>query len=487
MRSFLASPELHASSSADPAMFGGPFLNTAGADEKAVKELLESTVEEAAPLLRLADAMDHARRLLRETPPGRSLSGLYGSLDPSLRGFVELVYDSADHAQLRFFESLLYRSHLYDETAQSISIIEQPKLDQPFIFSSPVLSHPERLDIDLSFTSPELDDFLSASWVATDPRALVERLELTGDNKSRFLGLFTDEMPRRCESPVSDVRLRYFGHACVLIESSDSAILIDPLIGYAGDGFDHFTIHDVPDGLDAVVLTHSHPDHVSIETLLRLRHRVRQIIVPQDSSGNLVDPGIGHLLERLGFPEVRRLHEMESIRIGKNGAVTALPFLGEHADLDIRSKMLPLVQVQGRCFLFATDSVLLEPMIYEKVGDATPNVDALFISVEPIGASLSWLYGPLLDQRPSRQIDQERRINGSDAAGAARFARLVGANSVYVYAMGLEPWFHHLLGTSFKPGSPQMREVQVLLETCRQRGTDAEMLYSKAEVNFSAT
>lgn len=51
------------------------------------------------------------------------------------------------------------------------------------------------------------------------------------------------------------MRITRYGHACLLVEIADARILIDPGVFSADDAF-------ALTGLDAVVVTHQHPDHV---------------------------------------------------------------------------------------------------------------------------------------------------------------------------------------------------------------------------------
>lgn len=55
------------------------------------------------------------------------------------------------------------------------------------------------------------------------------------------------------------MRIQKFGHSCLLVESGDARILIDP--GSFSTGY-----HEL-DGLTAVLVTHQHPDHVEVQAL----------------------------------------------------------------------------------------------------------------------------------------------------------------------------------------------------------------------------
>jgi len=81
-----------------------------------------------------------------------------------------------------------------------------------------------------------------------------------------------------------------------------------------------------------------------------------------------------------------------------------LPFLGEHGDLDISSKMAWLVRVGKMALLFAADSCNIEPRLYEHLHRAMGDVDALFLGMECDGAPFSWVYGPLLTQTIERSL-----------------------------------------------------------------------------------
>ncbi len=55
------------------------------------------------------------------------------------------------------------------------------------------------------------------------------------------------------------MRVTHFHHSCVLVETSSATVLFDP--GNFSHGFEGLT------GLDAIVITHQHPDHVDTTRL----------------------------------------------------------------------------------------------------------------------------------------------------------------------------------------------------------------------------
>lgn len=485
LRSYLAAPHTHEAALRNPDMFGSPFVNPRGGGVKAIEELVETTLKEGRPRLQLAEDIDTMRAILREKAVGGSLAGLYAELPPSLHGISELVYDTANSPSLRFFEPLLYRTAALQPEAQCISLLPRHDPQQPFIYGSPVFSH-GRAELKVPFSAPELGELFAGHRRRVDVEALVELFELEGEQKDVFRGLFVDREPRPYEhAEPGQVRVRYFGHASVLMEHEGFTVMTDPTLGYDDDGWDHFTIADLPERIDVVVISHGHSDHLSLETLLQLRDRIGTIVVPMTSGGTLPDYNIRVFLESFGFRNVVELGEVQSKDFG-GATITALPFLGEHGDLDIRGKMVPMVRIGGRGFLFATDTSPMDPSIYELVGKEIGTVDALFIGLECVGAPMSWLYGPLLDKPINRKDDLARGLKGSFAEPADKVAQQVGARNVFVYALGMEPWLKHLTGCWYDPEAEQIQQSEILTELCAQRGVSSELLYMAAERSWPA-
>jgi L-ascorbate metabolism protein UlaG (beta-lactamase superfamily) len=81
------------------------------------------------------------------------------------------------------------------------------------------------------------------------------------------------------------VRTTHYGHSCVLLDTGAARLLIDP--GTFASGFEGLT------GLDAVLVTHAHPDHLDVERLaplLRANPDAR-LLVDAGSGGQL---GVDH-------------------------------------------------------------------------------------------------------------------------------------------------------------------------------------------------
>jgi L-ascorbate metabolism protein UlaG (beta-lactamase superfamily) len=230
-----------------------------------------------------------------------------------------------------------------------------------------------------------------------------------------------------------------------------------------------------------VLITHNHQDHVLFETLLQLRHKIKTILVPRNGGGSLQDPSLKLLLENCGFKNVVEVAELEEIRDG-NAHITGLPFLGEHADLDIKSKLAWLVKIGPHGLLFAADSCNIEPKLYQHLHRQFGDVDALFLGMECDGAPLSWLYGPLLTQRIERAMDESRRLAGSNYEQAMSIVNLFNCREAYVYAMGQEPWLNYIMSIKYTDESRPMVESNRLIKECHEWGIIAERLFGEKEI-----
>ena len=61
----------------------------------------------------------------------------------------------------------------------------------------------------------------------------------------------------------------------------------------------------------------------------------------------------------------------------------------------------------------------------------------------------------------------------------------VGAERLYVYAMGLEPWLEFLLGLAYTPDATQIKEAQRFLHLAREAGfLEARLLTGKHDIHL---
>jgi len=166
----------------------------------------------------------------------------------------------------------------------------------------------------------------------------------------------------------------------------------------------------------------------------------------------------------------------------ENGSITALPFLGEHSDLNIRCKAAYLVRVGNRSLLFAADSCNIEPRLYDHLYHEVGNVDAVFLGMECDGAPLTWLYGPLLTRKIERAMDESRRLAGSNYDQAIGLVRRFNSQSVFVYAMGQEPWLGYIMSLKYTEQSRPIIESNRLIDECSTHGVCAERLFGEREI-----
>ncbi|HEX8708687.1 MAG TPA: MBL fold metallo-hydrolase [Pyrinomonadaceae bacterium] len=485
MQSFVAAPQVHVSALKNPAMRGGPFINCDASRAPEIKNLLRKTQDEQAHMLKLAEAIQKFNETLAGEANGFSLEPVYQKMPEELKGYVELVYDLNNHSSMRLIEGLLYKSPYYNTRTQSVALSLVEHDDRPFALSTPILADDGRIFLPLPFSSESLDELFKMKQTPQPLSFIKEVLQVRDEEAGLFSSFFTEEPPAPVRKYDGDgVRIRYFGHACVLIESKEVSVLTDPVVSYKhGNGIFRYTYEDLPETLDYVLITHNHQDHCMFETLLQLRHKIRNIIVPKNNGGGLADPSLKLVLQNIGFKQVRELDEMETVEV-EGGYLMGLPFLGEHADLNIRSKMAYLTRLKGKSILCAADSNNIEPRLYQHIHEVTGDVDAVFVGMECDGGPLSWLYGPLMTKPLARKQDQSRRLDGSDFEKALNLIERLRPGHVYVYAMGQEPWLTYLTSIQYTDESRPITESNRLVTECRGRGLDSERLFGSKEILF---
>ncbi len=84
------------------------------------------------------------------------------------------------------------------------------------------------------------------------------------------------------------MQIVHFGQSCVLVEIGTARLLLDP--GVYSAGFEELT------GLDAILVTHQHPDHLDLARMpaLLAANPAAQLLVDSGSVPQLAGAGIGH-------------------------------------------------------------------------------------------------------------------------------------------------------------------------------------------------
>jgi L-ascorbate metabolism protein UlaG (beta-lactamase superfamily) len=483
MDSYINAPQVHAAAVKNPKMLGGPFIDYGGKRVDEIRALRDRTVKARPHLMQLSAAIGELDAMLRANAKGFSLQPLYPMVPDALRGYVELVYDLNNNPSFRLIEPLLYRSPFYDESAQSMMLSLTRGDDRPFVLSTPRLESADALHLRRPFRHECVDQLFALKYEPQPFDRIKEMLDWPEDKDEVVRSFLTPTPPPPYQRYEGDgVRWRYFGHACILIETKNVSLMFDPVLSYTYESsVSRYTYLDLPNPIDYVLITHNHQDHVLFETLLQLRHRIKNIIVPRAGSGSLQDPSIKQLLQACGFTNVIELEDLQTIGI-TNGEVTALPFFGEHADLDVRTKLAYMVRLNGHSLLFAADSCNIEPRLYEHVRRDVGDADALFLGMECQGAPLTWLYGPLLTKTPERAMDESRRLAGSDYEQGIDIVNRFNCKHVYVYAMGQEPWLTFMSSLKYTDESKPIVDSNRLLDECRSRGIVAERLFGEREI-----
>jgi len=482
MRSFVDNPAVHISANSDPEMYGGPFVALRQEDVERVRLLIDETEQGCAGLLGFAEDFRAFDARLQESANGYSLNEYYAQLPESLQGLVELLYDTHHRPSIRTFEALAYDSGMTENT-QQIMLQRVPERERRFFMSTPRVETPGTFSFNMKFSDPRIDALAAMRHRPGSFDGIAALLEIDEARKPAFRELFSAEP---C-APKGDtayagpgMRMRYFGHACVLFQTAETSVLFDPFVSIndADDG--RLTINDLPDSIDFVVLTHSHQDHFSPEMLIQMRHRIKRVVIPANNSGSVVDPAMKLTLQALGIDNVEVLDCYDRVEI-PGGHILSLPFTGEHADLPVYSKHAVVLALGGRQCMFLVDSDGRDAALYRRMMQKVGRIDALFIGMECHGAPLNWLYEPLLGKLVNRRNNESRRLSGADCERASKILAEVKPHRVFVYAMGQEPWMQYIMGLQYRPDSIQLVESDKFIAHCIASDIQAERLYLNRE------
>ncbi|GGB00151.1 MBL fold metallo-hydrolase [Puia dinghuensis] len=152
--------------------------------------------------------------------------------------------------------------------------------------------------------------------------------------------------------PVDKASIVWFGHSSYLLQLGTTRILVDPVFSgnaspfpffaKAFPGADLYKAEDMPDTLEAILLTHDHYDHLDYKTILNLKDRTNHFYTSL---------GVGAHLEFWGIPaeKITELDWWETVPIDPQGR----PITGGAADWgagDIQLTATPARHFSGRTF-----------------------------------------------------------------------------------------------------------------------------------------
>lgn len=481
MQSYVQNPKIHAQAVKDPKMLGGPFIDLEGESVSAIKDLIDETKVNCKTLIDLCSSLKELDKMILNEGKGGSLESLYLRVPSMLKGFVELGYDLNNHPSMRLIEAFLYKSY-YTDKHQEIALGNVNSDFRKFVFSTPRINQDDEVYLKIPFSDNRLDTLFKHKKEPCELKDIIKLFNIEESQQKLFQSFFTtDILEQHSDNNYkgNGIRVRYFGHACILIETESTSILFDPVISYEiSNDIPRYSFVDLPDNIDYIVITHSHLDHIMFETLLQLRYKTSHIVLPSNQKGGLADPSLKLILKNIGFTSLLELGELETINF-KDGDILTLPFLGEHCDLNIQSKLSYCVSIKGKKFMLAADSNNLSEAIYDHIFDFTGPIDMLFLGMECEGAPLTWTYGPLLTNPLSRAHDQSRTLSGSDFNKAWSIVEKLKCKHAYVYAMGQEPWLNHVMALNYSPESKQIVESNKFVEMCLANGIESERLFGQ--------
>jgi L-ascorbate metabolism protein UlaG (beta-lactamase superfamily) len=172
-------------------------------------------------------------------------------------------------------------------------------------------------------------------------------------------------------------RLTWVGHSTVLLELGGARLLTDPVLRRR---IGHLRRHsasppaDVAHGIDAVLISHLHLDHMDAASLRRVSRDVA-VIVPR---------GAGRLLRRLGFRRTSELGVGEQTEVA-GATVTATPAVhdGRRHPLAAPAEAVGFVVAGEQRVYFAGDTD-----VFDEMADLARTLDVALLPV--------WGWGPSL-------------------------------------------------------------------------------------------
>lgn len=249
--------------------------------------------------------------------------------------------------------------------------------------------------------------------------------------------------------------LSFLGHNTVVVRSERSTVVLDPYLFPHSPahppGYQPFRVADVGH-VDAVLITHSHPDHFDPGSLLQFPLETR-VVVPVLERETLLAVDMARRLRELGFTDVVSLAWGQRTSVG-DVEVEALPFFGEQpTDGDV---LHPDVRNNGNTYVVRTPRIaaaFLADSGRDGAGDVKHVAEASRRRDGPVDVVFSgyrgWITYPvqlvlssvgryILFVPPWLWAARQRLMN--DVHDAVDVAERWGARWLVPYADGGAPW-----------------------------------------------
>jgi L-ascorbate metabolism protein UlaG (beta-lactamase superfamily) len=338
------------------------------------------------------------------------------------------------------------------------------KLSADWLYPDPCAVQPKslRIERDLGETITEID-LPTALW--SDLASYLGEWELGADPPVNSIAIELWNALESCAGLVDDdasagdsnqAGVRFVGHATLQISDGDRQIIFDPFIlpksALLPIDCQPLSLRDLGRSA-AIFITHSHPDHFDLGTLLRVGADT-PIFVPEVDRESVLSIDMAARLRQLGFRQVHTLKPFTEQTIGKIRAIS-LPFYGEQPT--IGEVLHPEVRNHGNTYLIELDDLRIA-LTADSGTDGTGNIQNLAIEACQKYGSIDLLFGgcrgfgmyPIqyLFSSVARylpfvpaQLWRARQQIMCDPDDAIDVAELWGARYISPYADGGAPWY----------------------------------------------